>query len=270
MKVITVLNQKGGVGKTTTAYNVGAGLALKGKKVLFIDADAQGNLTYFANAEKDEEKNVMTILRKKAGIDESIQHASGGDVVPSSPELMDADLEIKTTGKESRLKEAFEKMKANYDFVIIDTPPQINVATMNALTASDTCIIPAHADIFSLQGIEQLDDTIQDIRKYCQNPGLKVMGILLTRYRGRTIIAKDIAEVLESTAKKFKTKLFAARIRECNAVIETQAEQKSIFDYAPRSIAAQDYDDLVTELLKASKSATTPKNTKKVKGVRHD
>jgi chromosome partitioning protein len=267
MKIITVLNQKGGVGKTTTAYNVGAGLSLKGKKVLFVDADAQGNLTYFTNADKTK-NNVMEVLRRRARIDESIQHADGVDIVPSSPELMDADIEIKATGKESRLKEAIGAMVSKYDFVIIDTPPRVDVVTVNALAASHGCIIPAQADIFSLQGIEQLDETIRDVREYCRNPGLSVIGILLTRYKGRTIMARDIADVVKKTAKRFDTKLFAARIRECNAVTEIQTARQSIFDYAPRSTAAQDYSELVEELLKTPKSATAQKNAKKPKGVK--
>jgi len=252
MKIITVLNQKGGVGKTTTAYNLGAGLAVKGKRVLLIDADAQCNLTYYARANADNDRNTMKILQKKAKIDESIQHAEGGDIVPGTPDLMNADIDIKAIGKESRLKEALAAMKTVYDFVIIDTPPRVDVATLNALTASHTCIIPAQADIFSLQGIEQLDDTIHDIRKFCGNPRLDVMGILLTRYKGRTLMARDIAEVVEKTAAKFKTRLFPTRIRECNAINEQQSAKTSIYDYAPRSLAAQDYASFVDDVLKLS------------------
>jgi chromosome partitioning protein len=254
MKIISVINQKGGVGKTTTAHNVGVGLALKSKKVLFIDADAQGNLTHTVGADPAE-NNVRAILLKRATADESIQRTDSGDIIPASPELADADIDIKGAGKEYRLKEAVKSMKSKYDYIIIDTPPRVDVVTMNALAASQGCIIPSQADVYSLQGIGDLYKTVLEIRKYCHNPHLEIMGILLTRYNGRTILGREIAEGLKTTTKKIETKLFKSAIRECNAVKGAQAKRQSIFGYAPDCTAAQDYADFVNELLKTSAAA---------------
>jgi chromosome partitioning protein len=249
MKIISIINQKGGVGKTTTAHNVGVGLALRGRKVLFIDADAQRNLTRTIGA-IPAESDIRAILLKRAKIDDAIQRADGGDIIPASPELADADIDIKGVGKEHRLKESIKGMKSKYDYIIIDTPPRVDIVTVNALAASHGCIIPSQADVYSLQGIGDLYKTVAEIREYCGNPSLDIMGILLTRYNGRTVLGREIAEGLKTTAKKIGTKLFKSAIRECNAVKGAQAKRQSIFDYAPDCTAAQDYNDFVNELLK--------------------
>ncbi len=247
MKTYAVINQKGGVGKSTTALAIGAGLKNKGYKILFIDLDAQGNLTYTLGG-KLQGYNAMGILERPETTPQEIQVTAQGDLIASAPTLASADSIITQTGKEYRLKEALETISGNYDFCIIDTPPALGILTVNALTACKSAIIPAQADIFSLQGISQLNDTIQTVKKYC-NPELSILGIVLTRFNGRTIIRQEIADLLEETAKQLNTKVFSARIRECTALVEAQARKQSIYDYAPKSNASADYTALVNEII---------------------
>lgn len=247
MKVYAVINQKGGVGKSTTALCLGAGLSLKGFKVLYIDLDAQGNLSYTLGADT-QGYNAMGILQRPETVKDEIQTAPGGEVIASSPALAGADTIITETGKEYRLKEALDKLGRTYDYCIIDTPPALGIVTINALTACQGAIIPAQADIYSLQGISQLNGTIQTVKKYC-NPHLKVMGIVLTRYSARSIISREVAEMIDATAAQLNTKLYKAKIRECTALKEAQATRQSIFNYAPRSNAAADYKALIEEIM---------------------
>lgn len=249
MKTITITNQKGGVGKSTTAAALGAGLQRKGFKVLYIDLDAQGNLSYALGADSTglTGNNTLGLLQGIAASN-SIHQTRQGDIIPSSPGLIGADATLAATGKEYRLKEALEPISEQYDYAIIDTPPALGILTINALTAANGIVIPAQADIFSLQGIAQLYRTIQTVQKYT-NPNLRVLGILLTRYNARTIISREIADMLDKTARQLNTKLYSAKIRENTAVKEAQAEQQNIYEYAPRSNAAADYIEFVDEFL---------------------
>lgn len=249
MKVIAITNQKGGVGKSTTAAAVGAGLINRGYKTLFIDMDAQGNLTYTIGACIKNTSNVFLALQNTNDIKNMIQKTSEGDILGSTPELAMADNVITQTGKEYRLKEALELIKNNYDYCIVDTPPSLGIVTVNALTACTDVIIPTQADIYSLQGIKQLSNTMEAVKKYC-NPDLKIMGIVLTRFNKRSIIRREVAEMLEGIAEGLNTKLFKSRIRECTALVEAQAIQKNIFAYAPKSNATADYNSLLEEILK--------------------
>ena len=248
MKTIAVINQKGGVGKSTTSLSIGAGLILKRYNVLFIDLDAQGNLSHTMVA-NDTGLSSMDIMVGNTTAEEAIQHTEQGNIIASSPALAGADTTITATGKEYRLKEALSFLTGKYDYVIIDTPPALGILTINALTACHGCIIPAQADIYSLQGISRLYGTIQTVRRYC-NPSLQVMGILLTRYNGRAVIGREVAETIEQTAKQFNTKLYKTKIRECTAIKESQAVKSNIFAYAPKSNATADYSALVEEILK--------------------
>lgn len=247
MNIIAVINQKGGVGKSTTALAVGAGLILKGCKTLFIDLDAQGNLSYTLGASTEGE-GALGVLQRPDTAKEEIQHTEQGDVIASTPALAGADTLIIQTGKEYRLKEALETIAGEYDYCIIDTPPALGILTINALTACTGAIIPSQADIYSLQGISQLNSTIETVKKYC-NPALFIMGIVLTRFNGRSIIRREVAEMLEQTADQLHTKLYKARIRECTALVEAQAIRQNIYQYSPKSNATADYTALVNEIL---------------------
>ena len=249
MRTITVTNQKGGTGKSTTAAAIGAGLLRNGYRVLFVDMDAQGDLSDTLEADTSglTTKGVMEVLEESATAQEAIQHTPHGDLIASSPTLTGADMVIIATGKEYRLREALEAVSGAYDYCIIDTPPALGIATINALTASDSVIIPAKADYYSVKGIGKLYSSIRTVRKYC-NPALKVEGILLTAYSSRTIISRDMADMLESTAAMMETKVFSTKIRECSALREAQAVHQDIYSYAPKSNASADYTALVNEI----------------------
>ena len=251
MKVIAIVNRRGGVGKTATAHALGAGLRRKGYKVLLIDLDSQTNLTYDAGA-KTGQFSAMDILTGSAAADQIIIQTPQGDIIPASPALAGADLVITETGKEYRLKEALAPIGSKYDFAIIDTPPALGTITTNALTAASAAIIPAQAEIHSLQGIGLLNETLTAVRKYT-NPALIVDGILLTRYNGRAIISKDMRDNLEAVAAALQTRLYNTPIRECVSIKEAQAQQQDIFTYAPRSNAAKDYAAFIEEFLQGRK-----------------
>ena len=249
MEILTIINQKGGVGKSTTAAALGAGLIRKGFKVLYIDLDPQGNLTYSLGADAAglAGATALDVLMKAATIEGAAVSVDGAELVPSTPALAGADMALTATGKEYRLKKALAALGDKYDYCIIDTPPALGILTVNALTAASGAIIPAQADIFSLQGIAQLYCTIDAVKQYT-NPALEIVGILLTRWSGRAIISRDIMELLDETAAKLQTRLFAAKIRECIAIKEAQAERVNIYDYAPKSNAAADYWAFVEEI----------------------
>lgn len=250
MKNIAIINQKGGVGKSTTASAIGGGLTLEGAKVLYVDFDPQCNLSYLMEADisRPTQANALDVLQGNVSAIEAIQKTAQGDIIAASPALAGADIVLTTTGKEYRLKEALEALAGDYDYCIIDTPPALGVLTINALTACYGCIIPAQADFLSLQGIGQLHGTIETVRKYC-NPALKVYGIVLTRYNARAVISREVSAMMEETASSFQTKLYKTRIRECTAIKEAQAMRQSIYTYAPRSNASADYTALVKEIL---------------------
>ncbi len=245
METIAVINQKGGVGKSTTALAIGAGFIRKGYRTLFVDLDAQGNLTYSLGGES---YNILKLLQNPETVKEAIQHTDQGSLIASSPALAGADATLIETGKEFKLREALETISAEYDYCIVDTPPALGIVTVNALAACTGAIIPAQADMYSLQGIAQLYNTVEAVRKYC-NPSLSIMGIVLTRYNARTIIRREVAEMLEQTATHFNTKLYQTKIRETVTLVEAQAMRQDIYSYAPRSNAAADYWALVNEIL---------------------
>lgn len=250
MKIIAVINQKGGVGKSTTAEALTAGLLLKGYTCLAIDLDAQGNLSYTAGAKTEGVPTVLEVLTGEATAREAIQHLQGGDVIAANKSLAGADAFINSTGKEYKLKEALEELQGEYQYIIIDTPPALGILTVNALTACHSIIIPAQADIYSLQGIEKLAETIKPVKKYC-NPSIFIEGILLTRYSPRSVLSREVAEIAGKLADKLGTKVFKTTIREAIAVKEAQISQQSLFDYAPKAKVAEDYRAFIEELLGA-------------------
>ncbi len=254
MKTLAIVNQKGGVGKTATAAAIGAGLVLKGYRVLFVDLDAQQNLTYTLGA-IPKGKTIADLLQQS--IDEeqqirtekAIQHTPQGDIIPSSATMAGADTILAdVTGREYKIREILEPIRKNYDFCILDTPPTVGTLTVNALTAAQAAIAPAQAEIYSLISLGQLNSTIETVKRYC-NRGLSFSGIVITRYNGRAIVRREVAERIEAAAAQYHTKLYKARIRECIALQEAAITQQSIFKYAPRSNAAKDYSALVDEIL---------------------
>lgn len=246
-KTISVINQKGGVGKSTTAQALAAGLSLKGFKVLILDLDPQMNtsLTFKADPEQD---SMADVLGKKYKTVNAIQKGDYCDIICGNKALASADVVLNDTGKEYRIQEALEQVKDSYDYIILDTPPALGVLTVNALTASDTVIIPAQADIYSISGIADLTDSINAIIKYC-NRSLKIEGILLTRYNPRLQFNRELSNYANQMAENLKTKLYTTTIREAIAIRKAQVMQKSIFDFDANSNVAKDYMAFVEEFL---------------------
>lgn len=249
MKVYAVSNQKGGIGKSTTAHALGAYSALKlGKRTLFVDLDAQGNLTQSLGLTSSSPSS-FEILVRPSTIKNAIINVNtlGVSAISSSPLLSRATIDLTEVGKEYRLKEALEIIKEDYDVVVIDTPPALSILTINALTAADSLIIPVQADLFSIEAVKELVGTISSVRKYT-NPDLWIEGILLCRYQGRSILSRNCADSFESLAIGMQTKVFASKIRESISIKEAQAVAKDIFSYAPRSNGAKDYDSFCREV----------------------
>lgn len=196
---IAVINQKGGVGKSTTAYALGAGLILKGYKVLFIDLDAQGNLSYNMGA-LSKPITSLEVLTGTATTQEAIVTTASVNLIPASPALASADALITTTGKEYRLREALEPLKKSYDYIILDTPPALGILTVNALQLTSV-IIPAQADTFSLQGIGQLSQTMQTVKRNIVTLAYLLKG-QITRYSSRAVLTRDMIELLDDTARQ--------------------------------------------------------------------
>lgn len=244
MKTITIAQQKGGTGKTTTAHAIGAGLTAQGKKVLFVDLDAQANLSYILGAKLDG----LTALdvMKGARASEAIQTTQGGKIIAGTPFLAGADAEL--DGKVYALSEALKSVSKMFDYCVIDTPPALGVLTIAALIAADSVIIPCMADALSIQAIGQIAETIEGVRRSC-NPKLKTAGILLTRYTPRQKLTRDTETILEKAAEGIGTKLFETRIRETVSIREAQAMGKDIFAYSARSAGASDYTQLLKEII---------------------
>jgi len=247
-KVISISNQKGGVGKTTTTGAIAAGFKLKGFKVLCVDLDPQSNLSFSSGAETEDCPTIYEILKGDAKVNFSIQKVPSFDIISSNILLSGIELEFTQTGREFLLKEVLNLVKDKYDYIFIDTPPALSILTVNAFTASDYIIIPMIADIFSLQGIAQLSETIERVRKYC-NANLKIEGIVLTKYSKRTILSREIKGTAELIAEKLNTCIFNTTIRSSVAIMEAQTNQQDIYKYSPKNSATADYTDLVNELI---------------------
>ena len=244
---IAIANQKGGVAKTSTCLAVGAELVKRGHKVLLVDLDAQGNLTYAIRGNGDAGNVLAALLHpKKAGAEQ--QKAGDFTLLASVPGLAGADTILTQIGKEHRLKEALESLQDGFDFCLIDCPPSLGILTICALTASKFVLVPCQADPFSLQGIRQLAATAQAVKTYT-NPALKFLGLVITRWNGRTVVRRELADVLTETAAEMGAELFKTRIRESVSVIEAAAVRKPLAEYAPGSNAAADYKKLTDEIL---------------------
>ena len=248
-RIITIANQKGGVGKTTTAHALATGLIYRGYKTLVVDTDPQGNLTYTMNADESG-AGVYEVLKGQLTALEAIQRTTQGDIISGSLMLSGTDMEFMDTGREYLLTEALEPLKASYDFIIIDSPPTLGILTINALTAANDLIIPMGADAYSLQGLAQLSTTITKVKKHC-NPALNVAGLLITKYNGRSILSQELRETIENkAAHAVNASVFMTIIREGIAIKEAQTRQKSLFVTAPQSNSARDYLAFVDEYLK--------------------
>ena len=250
MKTVTLTNQKGGVGKTTTAHILGIGLQRAGFRVLVVDTDPQTNLTYTAGIEPEETQfDMYDLFKGKATAEEAILHtAAGFDMIAGSLNLAGADMEFTKAGREYILKELLEPVADKYDYCIIDTPPSLGILVLNALTASDEVIVPMGADVYSLQGLSQLHGLFENVRKYC-NPALTINGLLLTKYNPRANISKQLKDTLHNVAEQLHTKVYGSQIRKAVAIEEVQFLQSDIFKEYPAANVTADYQQFIDEFI---------------------
>nr|WP_297708783.1 ParA family protein [uncultured Butyrivibrio sp.] len=249
-KIYVVANQKGGIGKSTTATNL-AGILGRKAKTLLIDADPQGNSTSTYEAKIEDVATLYDVIidSDKLPISEAIQHTPNGDIVASDPllvkaeKMLDGDLE-----GFYRLKDSLDNLEG-YEYVVIDTAPSLNIILYNCLIAADKVIIPVTADSYAMQGIQQLYDTIMSVKRR-QNRNLSIAGLLLVRYSGRSNLEREIRENIEQIAKQMDTRLFKTVIRECVKTKEAQDAKKLLIDYAPKCNTCLDYLDFAKELLR--------------------
>lgn len=245
-KVIAFVNQKGGVGKTTTCISVGAALSLKGYKVLLIDLDPQGNLSVSLGIRPDaDDITTYEVMKAQVNINAGIIK-NDYDVLPTDIRLSGADIELASIpGREMLLKEAIEPIKNNYDYVLIDCPPSLSLITLNGLTACDNIIIPVQAEYLALNGMSQLLTTIQAVKKRL-NPQLDIGAIVITLYDNRKNLNK---EVVEQIKKYFPNKVLDTMISNNVALAEAPGFGKDIFKYSPKSAGAENYNKLCDEIL---------------------
>lgn len=251
MKTIAITNQKGGVAKTTTSWSVGVGLNKKGYKVLLVDLDAQTNLSFTARVDLLNIKHTLyDCFKNKANVNDVLINISDGlDILVGGIDLASADREFTQLGRERMLQKVLKPISNNYDYCIIDTPPTLGVMNENSLTIADSIIIPMQAEIYALQGINQLQGFIEDIKDN-SNPGLKVEGILITRVNENTNIYKDMRPQFERIAESIGTKVFNTPIRNTIAVSEVALQRSNLFDEVPNATATKDYQAFIDELIK--------------------
>ncbi len=252
-KIIAVTNQKGGVGKTTTAVNLAACLAYKGKKVLLIDSDAQGNSTSGLGVGKENiEYSLYDCLADSKKTKEAIIKTScrGLSIIPSLPELSAAEIELANEeNREYFLEEAIKEVRDDYDFIIIDSPPALGMLTINIMTAADSLLIPIQCEYYALEGLSQLINSIKNIKKSL-NKELEIEGILATMFDARTNLS---SQVLEEVKKHFPDKVFVSPIPRNVRLSEAPSHGQPIIKYDITSKGAEAYFSLAREIINNNK-----------------
>lgn len=248
-RIISVANQKGGVGKTTTTVNLGASLAYVGKKILLIDMDAQGNATSGLGVRKaDVERDIYDVLINEVSMKEVVLSTSRENLslVPATIQLAGAEVELTTLmARESRLKSALKEVRDDYDYILIDCPPSLGHLTINAFTASDSILIPVQCEYYALEGLSQLLNTVSLVQKHF-NPDLRIEGVLLTMLDARTNLGY---EVVGEVKKYFHEKVYETIIPRNVRLSEAPSYGLSIIDYDIKSRGAEVYQALAKEVL---------------------
>jgi chromosome partitioning protein len=253
-RIIALVNQKGGVGKSTTAVNLGAALAIEGRRVLVVDCDPQGNTTTGFGIEKHGmQRDIYNVLMQEASVDD-VARATELEtltLVPATINLAGAEIElVSALSRETRLREALLPIASRYDFVLIDCPPSLGLLTINALTAAEEIIIPVQAEYYALEGLSQLTAVVTRVRS-ALNPTLHVSGVLVTMFDGRTRLAMEVLDELE---KYFPQQMFKTQIPRNIRLSEAPSFGKPVILFDVKSRGAQAYISLAKELLGAPAS----------------
>ena len=249
-KAIAIFNQKGGVGKTTTNINLAACLAVKGKKILVLDIDPQGNTTSGLGISKtDDGLSTYDLLTNSSiNINEAIRETetSGLHIIPGSVQLAGAEVElVQLDHRESRLKTALMPVKDRYDYIFIDCPPSLGLLTINSLTAVDSVLIPIQCEYYALEGVSQLMSTIEIVKKTL-NPSLEIEGVILSMFDGRTNLS---IQVVEEVKKYFREKVYTTVIPRNVRLAEAPSYGMPIVEYDPNSTGAEAYSEFAEEFL---------------------
>ena len=247
-KVISLSNHKGGVGKTTSTINIGAGLNRLNKKVLLIDLDPQANLSQSLGIEEPE-RTIYGALKGEYNL-EPMEIIPGLDLIPSTLDLSGAEIELSgEAGREYILKELIDPLRGSYDYILIDSPPSLGLLTINAFTASDEVYIPLQAQYLALQGLTKLMEVIAKIKSRL-NKNLKVGGVFVTQYDSRKVLNRNVVETIKS---HYKDQVFKTAIRDNIALAEAPTQGLDIFRYNPKSYGAEDYLSLCKEITKTKR-----------------
>ena len=260
-KVVSIANQKGGVGKTTTSVNLSSALAKKGKKVLLIDADPQGNATSAVGLDKDVTHSLYDVIINEVEIENTVQttEVKNLEVCPSNINLAGAEVElVSMMSRETKLKERLETAKGHYDYIIIDCPPSLGLITLNAFTASDSVLIPVQCEYFALEGLGQLINTINLVKKHL-NKNLQIDGAVLTMYDIRTNLAN---QVVKEVKRFFEDKVYKNVIPRNVKLSEAPSYGMPITAYDPKSKGAKCYEKLAKEFVKKNEEETKAKHMK--------
>ena len=248
-RIIAVANQKGGVGKTTTAINLSACLAEKGQKVLAVDMDPQGNMTSGLGLDKDSvEKTVYDIIIGEAEIEETLQQGAveNIDILPTNIDLSAAEIElIGIDDKEYIMKKAIDKIKDNYDFVIIDCPPSLSMLTINAMTTADSVLVPIQCEYYALEGLSQLIHTVELVKERL-NPVLEIEGVVFTMYDARTNLS---LQVVENVKDNLQQNIYKTIIPRNVRLAEAPSHGMPINLYDSKSTGAESYRLLAAEVI---------------------